>query len=111
MHILVAIGQCGIQISNALSKLDNIKVITIDSEHKTNADIKLGVCGRGNNWAAGHAQRDVLNMLARSIEYQSMHHCILLLHSTSGGTGSGLGSLLAQEIRFKYPMKHVISFL
>lgn len=111
MHILIAIGQCGIQISNALPNLESTKVITIDSEFKTNADIKLGVCGRGNNWAAGHAQPDILNTLSRSIECQSMHHSIFLLHSTSGGTGSGLGSLLAKEIRSKYPMKHVISFL
>jgi hypothetical protein len=65
--------------------------------------------GRGNNWALGYYGRGgengmclvELTMEALRVEMEACdaYRGCLMLHSLCGGTGSGLGSRLAEEIR------------
>ena len=68
--------------------------------------------GRGNNWAMGYhgvdGQRNGIAEAALEAvrwQWERTDWCcgLMLCHSVGGGTGSGLGSLLLQEIRDAYP--------
>ncbi|KAJ3346523.1 hypothetical protein HDU91_007015 [Kappamyces sp. JEL0680] len=69
-----------------------------------------GVCGRGNNWAFGYFGEDggsretddILEEYRRMAEASYKYDGVCLVHSVAGGTGSGLGSRLVQEIRQEY---------
>ena len=57
--------------------------------------------GRGNNWAFGYSKQDgletlVLDALRREAETCDFYQGSFMLHSVGGGTGSGLGSRLAE---------------
>ena len=69
--------------------------------------------GRGNNWAMGYCGVDgggrngIAEAALEALRWQ-WERCdwcsgLVLMHSIGGGTGSGLGSLLMQEIRDVYP--------
>ncbi len=65
--------------------------------------------GRGNNWALGYYGRGgdsgmalverTMDTFRLEMETCDSYRGCLLLHSLCGGTGSGLGSRLAEEIR------------
>jgi len=64
--------------------------------------------GAGNNWATGHAKADKIgedlhNILAREAEACDSLEAFQLIHSISGGTGSGVGSWLLEFISDNYP--------
>ena len=75
-------------------------------------------CGRGSNWASGYTglQKDgALKIINNSLEAirRESEKCDLLLnfnvmHSLSGGTGSGCGSRLIEQLREEYGFKKYI---
>ncbi|ORY46935.1 hypothetical protein BCR33DRAFT_783382 [Rhizoclosmatium globosum] len=99
-----------------------IEEIIVDTEEKTWQNIaassnpraskqivNAGSTGRGNNWAHGYSDdfgaEATLEALRYTIEKQSPSPSqgILLFQSIAGGTGSGLGSRLTEELREEYP--------
>ena len=75
-------------------------------------------CGRGSNWASGYSglRKDgALKIIEQSLEAirREAERCDLLLnfnvmHSLSGGTGSGCGSRLIEQLRDTYGYKKYI---
>lgn len=71
--------------------------------------------GAGNNWAHGYSrgrelQNDILDMIQREAEACDDMDSFLLFHSIAGGTGSGLGSLMLENLREYYPKKIIQSY-
>jgi tubulin gamma len=71
--------------------------------------------GAGNNWAHGYCKgkeckNDILDMIQREAEGSDHLESFFLLHSIAGGTGSGFGSLLLEEIRSEFPKKIIQSY-
>ena len=68
-----------------------------------------GQGGAGNNWAKGHYTEGAelveptLDIVRRQAESCDCLQGIQLMHSLGGGTGSGLGTLLLDQIRQEYP--------
>lgn len=67
------------------------------------------VSGSGNNWAHGHSLygRQYRDSLAECVRVQA-EACdslqgFMLLHSLGGGTGSGLGSFILEQLQDDYP--------
>ncbi|TPX44893.1 hypothetical protein SeLEV6574_g04211 [Synchytrium endobioticum] len=107
--------------------ITSFKQIVIDTERKTwrkrrrhaHASFPLhfidnGTCGRGNNWAHGYfgdAARlaGIVDMYRHVAETSHRYDGCMLLHSVAGGTGSGLGSRLAEEIRDMFPKGFLLS--
>ncbi len=70
--------------------------------------------GCGNNWAIGFTQtremvRKVMEDFRKEIEVLDRFDSTLMFHSIGGGTGSGLGSKLLQEIRDHYPKPYLLT--
>lgn len=75
--------------------------------------------GRGSNWAYGyngHSGEESNVLLQRAMEAVrreaekiDFYGGVVLLHSLSGGTGSGLGSKLCEEIRDTFPAGHILT--
>ncbi|KAI8900249.1 Tubulin/FtsZ family, GTPase domain-containing protein [Globomyces pollinis-pini] len=65
-----------------------------------------GSSGRGNNWAHGYYDDSKIDEIMESyrklVESSYSYDGCMLIHSLAGGTGSGLGSRLTQEIRETY---------
>ena len=65
--------------------------------------------GSGNNWANGYLQygpsasEDILEMLQRQVERCDSLAGFLVLMSVAGGTGSGVGTKVSEEIKDSYP--------
>ncbi|KAK4531401.1 hypothetical protein CCYA_CCYA08G2258 [Cyanidiococcus yangmingshanensis] len=64
--------------------------------------------GAGNNWASGYSQGQALDellfdMIDREAENADSLAGFQLCHSIAGGTGSGLGSYLMEQLRDRYP--------
>ncbi|VDI28274.1 Hypothetical predicted protein [Mytilus galloprovincialis] len=82
-------------------------------------NIVSGKRGRGTNWALGyhglkktgedHILEDTANQVRKEIERCDMYSGCIMMHSLTGGTGSGLGSRLCEAMREEYPMNHLIS--
>ncbi len=76
----------------------------------------FGQAGAGNNWAKGHYTEgaelieSVLDVLRREAESAECLQGFQLSHSLGGGTGSGLGTLLASKIREEYPDRMLCTF-
>ncbi|KAL9958300.1 hypothetical protein ACROYT_G035300 [Oculina patagonica] len=79
-----------------------------------------GQRGRGNNWALGYhglsGETEETSLLHRAMETvrKEVERCdnyagTIVVHSLTGGTGSGLGSRLVERIRDTYPLAHVMS--
>jgi tubulin gamma len=69
--------------------------------------------GAGNNWAHGYGQGEeckeaIMDMLQREAEGSEFLGGFILFHSIAGGTGSGLGSFLLEEIRSEFGLKKKI---
>jgi tubulin epsilon len=66
--------------------------------------------GSGNNWATGYKQNYPAHKEAieQAIRYEmELADClgsIMILHSTGGGTGSGVGTAITEELDFKRKM-------
>ncbi|KAI1886218.1 hypothetical protein AGOR_G00211730 [Albula goreensis] len=82
-------------------------------------NVIAGKGGRGSNWAYGyHGQRgeeecgilqQTMDALRREVERRDCYCGTILFHSLSGGTGSGLGARLCEEIREEFPVGHILS--
>ncbi|XP_027005362.2 tubulin beta-8 chain-like isoform X3 [Tachysurus fulvidraco] len=83
------------------------------------SNIIEGKGGRGGNWAYGyHGARfegdngllkQTMEALRQEAERQDYYGGTVLLHSLTGGTGSGLGSRLCEEIREEFPVRHILT--
>ncbi|XP_064646130.1 tubulin delta chain-like [Lineus longissimus] len=82
------------------------------------SNIIVGRQGCGTNWAIGYhgvrTEHDKLisscvEGLRKEIERCDTFCGVIMMHSLSGGTGSGLGSHLAEVIRDEYPMNYLLS--
>ncbi len=75
--------------------------------------IDNGSTGRGNNWSYGyHDSRhmeEIMETFRKRMEASFFHQGIMMVHSIAGGTGSGLGSRIAQSIKEEYPKKALFS--
>ncbi|XP_052080568.1 tubulin delta chain-like [Mytilus californianus] len=56
-----------------------------------------------------HILEDTANQVRKEIERCDMYSGCIMMHSLTGGTGSGLGSRLCEAMREEYPMNHLIS--
>ncbi|KAI5106096.1 tubulin delta chain [Silurus meridionalis] len=118
--VVLQVGQCGNQLG-----LDWWKLITQKSkQHKKRfffhpSNIIEGKGGRGGNWAYGyHGERGetenallqkTMEAVRREAERQDYYGGTVLLHSLSGGTGSGFGSRLCEDIREEFPVGHILT--
>ncbi|VDM79025.1 unnamed protein product [Strongylus vulgaris] len=71
--------------------------------------------GAGNNWASGYGQggevyEQILDIIERESENSDQMNGFLFTHSVSGGTGSGMGSLILEKIRDRFPKKIILTF-
>jgi len=71
--------------------------------------------GAANRWAEGymngvHNKEEVLDMINRQLDSCDNCEGFQLLHSVAGGTGSGFGSLLLEELSDNYPKKLVQTY-
>ncbi len=71
--------------------------------------------GAGNNWAFGYSEggrvrEDILDMIDREADTSDNLEGFMLLHSIAGGTGSGLGSFLLEQINDFFPKKLVQTY-
>ena len=71
--------------------------------------------GAGNNWARGYAQaelvqEEIFEMLDREAENSDSLEAFVLCHSIAGGTGSGMGSFLLENICDRYPKKLIQTY-
>ncbi|XP_072536757.1 tubulin delta chain-like isoform X2 [Salminus brasiliensis] len=83
------------------------------------SNIIEGKGGRGGNWAYGYhggpgeGENGVLQRTMEAVrqeaERQDYYGGAILLHSLSGGTGSGLGSRLCEQIREEFPVGHILT--
>ena len=66
--------------------------------------------GAGNNWARGYAQaesvqEEIFEMIDREADNSDSLEGFVLCHSIAGGTGSGMGSFLLENVSDRYPKK------
>ncbi|XP_078396990.1 tubulin delta chain-like [Cetorhinus maximus] len=83
------------------------------------SNVLIGLRGRGNNWAFGyHGLRTeeensllhrTMDSFRKEVEQRDSYSGVILLHSLSGGTGSGLSARLCESIREDFPMGYILS--
>jgi len=71
--------------------------------------------GAGNNWANGYSQgeqnlEEVAEMVDREADGSDSLEGFVLCHSIAGGTGSGMGSRILEELNDKYPKKLIQTY-
>jgi tubulin gamma len=71
--------------------------------------------GAGNNWAHGYcsgkgSRETVADIVQREAEGCDLLESFFLFHSIAGGTGSGFGSLLLEELRDEFPKKIIQAY-
>lgn len=71
--------------------------------------------GAGNNWAQGFAlgesvQDTLFDMIDREAENSDSMEGFVFTHSIAGGTGSGLGSFLLENLNDKFPKKLIQTY-
>lgn len=65
--------------------------------------------GSGNNWASGYLRHgpssceDILELVQRQVERCDSLTGFIVLMSVAGGTGSGMGTRISEEIKNSYP--------
>jgi len=71
--------------------------------------------GAGNNWASGYSQADksieeIMEMVDREADGSDSLEGFVVCHSIAGGTGSGMGSRLLEELNAQYPKKLIQTY-
>jgi len=71
--------------------------------------------GAGNNWASGYGQCDksieeIMEMVDREADGSDSLEGFVVCHSIAGGTGSGMGSRLLEELNSQYPKKLIQTY-
>lgn len=85
-----------------------------------NENVIMDRSGRGNNWAFGYYGRKneseeknifgrIMSAMRKEIERCDSYCGTLLIHSLSGGTGSGVGSRVVELLRDDYPLNYIVS--
>ncbi|XP_042564392.1 tubulin delta chain-like isoform X3 [Clupea harengus] len=124
--------QCG-HGSPYITKEGTLAVVCVDSDPKVlrraqrlvrnktllESNIVQGKGGRGNNWAYGYhghwveegdqLLQQAMEAVRQEAERRDYYGGTIMLHSVSGGTGSGLGSRLCEEIRAEFPVSHILT--
>ncbi|KAL0488132.1 tubulin delta [Acrasis kona] len=107
------------------------RIIGENNELYNISNVRFSQSGCGNNWALGYnfsgnskgmtdrcapegygkdmLLQDAMELLERELESCDYAKACVVIHSLSGGTGSGLGSRLIEEIRNKHPTMYIIS--
>ena len=62
--------------------------------------------GAGNNWAIGYNQpkqiiEDIMEVVEREVENADSLEGFAVCHSIAGGTGSGLGSKIIEQVKLR----------
>ncbi|VVD02438.1 unnamed protein product, partial [Leptidea sinapis] len=79
-------------------------------------NIVYGMTGAGNNWAKGHYTEgqdlleSILDVVRKEAEGCDCMQGFQVIHSLGGGTGSGLGTLLLNNLREEYPDRIILTF-
>merc|ERR1712060_228011 len=71
--------------------------------------------GAGNNWAKGYsngekAAEEIFDMIDREADGSDSLEGFVLTHSIAGGTGSGTGSYMLENINERYPKKLIQTY-
>lgn len=71
--------------------------------------------GAGNNWASGYTQAEqvsdvTLDMIDREADGSDSLEGFVVCHSIAGGTGSGMGSFLLEQLNDHYPKKLIQTY-
>jgi tubulin beta len=72
--------------------------------------------GAANNWARGYfveGERvidQIMNLVDDAVEKTASLQGFMVTHSIGGGSGSGLGSLILERLRERFPKKKIFSF-
>lgn len=68
--------------------------------------------GAGNSWGRGYnaGNEELFDMIDREADNSDSLEGFVLCHSTSGGTGSGLGSFLLEHLCDRYPRKLIQTY-
>merc|ERR1719379_2237271 len=71
--------------------------------------------GAGNNWAKGYSgaervQEEIFDMIDREADGSDSLEGFVLIHSIAGGTGSGMGSYLLENINDRYSKKLIQTY-
>ncbi|XP_062551150.1 tubulin beta chain-like [Armigeres subalbatus] len=75
-----------------------------------------GVLGAGNNWARGYHTEGaemldkIMNVARKLVEGCDCFQGFQMVHSIGGGTGSGLGTLMMENLKDEYPRKIINTF-
>ncbi|EPR79730.1 Gamma tubulin, partial [Spraguea lophii 42_110] len=72
-------------------------------------------CGAGNNWADGYFSakknfNEIYEIIQREAENSDFLDGFFLMHSIAGGTGSGCGSFILEELRQEFPKKIIQTY-
>ncbi|XP_003340235.1 tubulin delta chain isoform X2 [Monodelphis domestica] len=71
--------------------------------------------GSGNNWAYGYSvhgpkhEESIMNLIQREVEEYDSLSGFSIIMSMAGGTGSGLGAFLTQNLRDAYPNSFIMN--
>jgi len=71
--------------------------------------------GAGNNWASGYAQgqkvvEDVFEIIEREADGSDSLEGFVVCHSIAGGTGSGMGSCMLEQLNDRFPKKLIQTY-
>jgi len=71
--------------------------------------------GAGNNWASGYGQADksieeIMEIVDREADGSDSLEGFVVCHSIAGGTGSGMGSRMLEELNSQYPKKLIQTY-
>lgn len=72
--------------------------------------------GAANNWARGyHIEGErvidqIMNLVDDAVEKTTSLQGFMITHSIGGGSGSGLGSLIIERLRERFPKKKIFTF-
>ncbi|KAL3902023.1 MAG: hypothetical protein SGCHY_000133 [Lobulomycetales sp.] len=65
--------------------------------------------GSGNNWAVGYSnygnlyREEIMDAIRRQVEFCDALSSFVVISSLGGGTGSGLGSFVGEQLADEYP--------
>lgn len=71
--------------------------------------------GAGNNWASGYSQGEkltdeIFDIIEREAEGSDSIEGFVLCHSIAGGTGSGMGSNILEQLTDRFPKKLIQTY-
>lgn len=117
----VHVGEAGVRIGDAMN--GGVNSLFVDLEPSVIDSLPGGgksvVCGKedaANNFARGYCTlgrtiiHQVCEKFGRMMEACDHVQGIIMTHSTGGGTGSGVGALIAEKLSDEYPKVSAMGF-